>query len=62
MKITQIAKCARVPYGNFTKLRSAVVQQPTSVAIDAEHFDFQFYSEGIYDGNCTDDINRGVKN
>lgn len=35
MKIAQIKSCARVPYGNYAKLLSAIVQQPTSVAIDA---------------------------
>lgn len=48
MKATSFSKCADVPSGNYTKLLSAVIQQPTAVAIDASGL--QLYSEGIFDG------------
>lgn len=35
MKATSISKCADIPSGNYSKLQSAVIQQPASVAIDA---------------------------
>ena len=59
MRTTSFQNCARVPSGNYSKLLSAVIQQPTSVAVDAS--DFQLYSEGVYTGKCTDDIDRGVQ-
>jgi len=51
MKATSMSRCADVPSGNYTKLQSAVIQQPTAVAIDAN--DLQHYEEGIYNGNCS---------
>lgn len=48
MKATSFTKCADVPSGNYTKLLSAVIQQPTSVAIDASGM--QLYNDGIFDG------------
>ncbi|XP_050367823.1 low-temperature-induced cysteine proteinase-like [Argentina anserina] len=39
-------------------LFSAVLQQPISVGIDGSTWDFQLYSSGIYDGDCSDDPNE----
>ncbi|XP_047338431.1 low-temperature-induced cysteine proteinase-like [Impatiens glandulifera] len=36
-------------------LLCAVASQPVSVGIDASGYDFQLYTGGIYDGDCTDD-------
>ncbi|KAK2995987.1 hypothetical protein RJ640_017351 [Escallonia rubra] len=36
-------------------LLCAVVQQPVSVGIDGSAWDFQLYTGGIYDGDCSDD-------
>ncbi|XP_042503946.1 low-temperature-induced cysteine proteinase-like [Macadamia integrifolia] len=41
----------------------AVVQQPVSVGIDGSAWDFQLYTGGIYDGDCSsdpDDIDHAV--
>lgn len=44
-------------------LLAAVAQQPVSVAIDGSAWDFQLYSEGVYNGTCSsdpEDTNHGV--
>uniref|UniRef100_A0A1D1YBX8 Cysteine proteinase RD21a n=1 Tax=Anthurium amnicola TaxID=1678845 RepID=A0A1D1YBX8_9ARAE len=44
-------------------LLCAVVQQPVSVGIDGSSLDFQLYTGGIYDGDCSgnpDDIDHAV--
>jgi C1A family cysteine protease len=59
MKTTSFSKCADVPEGNYTKLLSAVIQQPTSVAIDARGM--KKYAGGIYNGECNDSyINQAM--
>ncbi|XP_054821781.1 vignain-like [Prosopis cineraria] len=49
-----------VPANNEDALLKAVSNQPVSVAIDAGGFDFQFYSEGVFTGDCTTELNHGV--
>ncbi|KAL3522488.1 hypothetical protein ACH5RR_015322 [Cinchona calisaya] len=39
-------------------LLCAVVKQPISVGIDGSTIDFQLYTGGIYDGNCSNDPNE----
>jgi len=59
MKVASFERCARATSGVYHKLLSAIIQQPTSVAVDGS--DFQLYGSGIYDGNCSStDINWGV--
>jgi len=47
-------------------LKSAVIQQPVAIAIDASHQSFQFYSSGVYEDSacCTNcqqsDLDHGV--
>ncbi|KAJ6769968.1 CYSTEINE PROTEASE FAMILY C1-RELATED [Salix purpurea] len=38
-------------------LLCATVQQPISVGMDGSALDFQLYTGGIYDGDCSDDPN-----
>ncbi|KAJ3709009.1 hypothetical protein LUZ61_012714 [Rhynchospora tenuis] len=48
---------------NDEALLCAVVKQPISVGIDASSLDFQLYTGGIYDGDCSsnpDDIDHAV--
>ena len=52
MKFTGFTQCARIPSGNYSKLISAVVQSPVSVALNFSP-DMIAYKGGIYDGNCT---------
>lgn len=37
-----------------------MVNQPVSVAIDAGGSDFQFYSSGVFTGECGTDLDHGV--
>ncbi|KAJ3683075.1 hypothetical protein LUZ60_013302 [Juncus effusus] len=48
---------------NDAALMCAVAKQPVSVGIDASTLDFQLYTGGIYNGNCSsnwDDIDHAV--
>ncbi|KAJ3683076.1 hypothetical protein LUZ60_013303 [Juncus effusus] len=48
---------------NDDALLCTVVEQPVSVGIDASSLDFQLYTGGIYDGDCSsnpDDIDHAV--
>ncbi|GAB2289438.1 hypothetical protein Dimus_023747 [Dionaea muscipula] len=49
-----------VPENDEDALQNAVANQPVSVAIDAGSQDFQFYSEGVFTGECGKDLNHGV--
>ena len=45
---------------NESSLLKAVANQPISVAIDASGSDFQFYSSGVFTGECGTDLDHGV--
>ncbi|XP_004501841.1 vignain [Cicer arietinum] len=49
-----------VPANDEDSLLKAVANQPVSVAIDAGGSDFQFYSEGVFSGDCGKELNHGV--
>ncbi|KAI4336256.1 hypothetical protein L6164_014802 [Bauhinia variegata] len=49
-----------VPANNEGALLKAVANQPVSVAIEAGGSDFQFYSEGVFTGECGTDLDHGV--
>ncbi|KAJ4846881.1 hypothetical protein Tsubulata_011889, partial [Turnera subulata] len=49
-----------VPADNEAALMKAVANQPVSVAIDAGGSDFQFYSSGVFTGDCGTDLDHGV--
>ncbi len=58
MKVVSVGSCAVVPSGNYSKMISAVTQQPVSVAIDAR--ELKSYKGGVFDGECGEKINQGM--
>ncbi|XP_052165994.1 cysteine endopeptidase Rep1 [Oryza glaberrima] len=49
-----------VPANSEAALAKAVANQPVSVAIDAGDQSFQFYSDGVFTGDCGTDLDHGV--
>nr|AAD20453.1 cysteine endopeptidase precursor [Oryza sativa] len=49
-----------VPANSEAALAKAVANQPVSVAIDAGDQSFQFYSDGVFAGDCGTDLDHGV--
>ncbi|KAI3421406.1 Pept_C1 domain-containing protein [Psidium guajava] len=49
-----------VPSNSESALLKAVANQPVSVAIDAGGSDFQFYSTGVFTGECGTSLDHGV--
>ncbi|XP_030542160.1 vignain-like [Rhodamnia argentea] len=49
-----------VPANDEDALLKAVANQPVSVAIDAGGANLQFYSEGVFTGECGTELNHGV--
>jgi KDEL-tailed cysteine endopeptidase len=49
-----------VPANSEKALLKAVANQPVSVAIDAGGYALQFYSKGVFTGECGNDLNHGV--
>lgn len=49
-----------VPANSESALQKAVANQPVSVAIDAGGSDFQFYSSGVFTGECGTELDHGV--
>ncbi|XP_042020413.1 vignain-like [Salvia splendens] len=49
-----------VPENDEDALMKAVANQPVSVAIDAGGSNFQFYTEGVFTGECGTELNHGV--
>mmetsp|Transcript_34562 Transcript_34562/g.43662 ORF Transcript_34562/g.43662 Transcript_34562/m.43662 type:complete len:168 (-) Transcript_34562:453-956(-) len=41
-------------------LMEAVAQQPVAIAIEADQLAFQFYSSGVFSGNCGTNLDHGV--
>ncbi|KAF7822899.1 Senescence-specific cysteine protease SAG39 [Senna tora] len=58
--VAQIKGYEVVPANNEDALLKAVANQPVSVSIDAEGSAFQFYSSGVFTGECGTDLDHGV--
>ncbi len=65
-----VTNCARVPHTapsghtdvaqTDAALMAAIAQQPVAVAIEADQSGFQFYSSGVFTGECGDNLDHGV--
>ncbi|MQL68603.1 hypothetical protein Taro_000874 [Colocasia esculenta] len=60
LEVVTIAGYEDVPANSEESLLKALAHQPVSVAIEASHRDFQFYSGGVFDGPCGTDLDHGV--
>ncbi|XP_073036376.1 senescence-specific cysteine protease SAG39-like [Primulina eburnea] len=56
----KISGYEKVPSNSEAALVKAVANQPVSVSIDASGAEFQFYSSGVFAGECGTDLDHGV--
>ncbi|KAL1555315.1 cathepsin L [Salvia divinorum] len=56
----KISAYEKVPLNSESALLKAVAHQPVSVSIDASRMAFQFYSSGVFVGDCGTDLDHGV--
>ncbi|XP_051125844.1 senescence-specific cysteine protease SAG39-like [Andrographis paniculata] len=59
-RVAKITGYEDVPANSESSLMKAVAKQPVSVAIDASGSDFQFYSSGVFTGECGTELDHGV--
>jgi C1A family cysteine protease len=59
-KVVQLKSYTDVPADNADAFKTAVAQQPVSIAIEADQSSFQFYSGGVMSGNCGKNLDHGV--
>ncbi|KAF8117229.1 hypothetical protein N665_0012s0230 [Sinapis alba] len=57
---TSITGYEDVPVNDENALMKAVAHQPVSVGIEGGGFDFQFYSSGVFTGECTTYLDHAV--
>ncbi|KAM0071437.1 putative fruit bromelain [Helianthus debilis subsp. tardiflorus] len=60
VRAAKISGYEKVPVNSEKALLQAVANQPVSVSIDASGADFQFYSSGVFTGDCGTDLDHGV--
>jgi len=59
-KVVQLKSYTDVPSDNAGAFKTAIAQQPVSIAIEADQGSFQFYSGGVMSGNCGKNLDHGV--
>jgi C1A family cysteine protease len=57
---TDVVKFVDIQPNSDSAMMSALVQQPVSVAIEADGKDFQLYSSGVFTGKCGTNLDHGV--
>ncbi|OVA00666.1 Peptidase C1A [Macleaya cordata] len=60
LEVVTISGYEDVPENDEQSLLKALSHQPLSVAIEASGRDFQFYSGGVFNGNCGTELDHGV--
>lgn len=50
----------KVPENSESALMKAVANQPVSVGIDSNGYDFKYYSSGVFTGDCGTNLNHAV--
>lgn len=58
--VTTLSSYVDVQPNNETALMIAVARQPVSVAVEADGFDWQFYSSGVVTDACGTNLDHGV--
>jgi len=58
--VATITSFKDVPANSETALMAAIVQQPVSVAVEADQNSFQFYTGGVMDAACGTNLDHGV--
>ncbi len=58
--VFEVASYVDVPPDAEAQLRAALAQGPVSVAIEADRWQFQFYSGGVFTGDCGTNLDHGV--
>ena len=58
--VTTVSGCLDVKSGDSIELRKVLLEQPVSIAIEADTFGFQFYKSGVYSGKCGTNLDHGV--
>ena len=58
--LVKISDYYDVPNNNETALQLNVFKQPVSVSIEADQTSFQFYSSGVFTGDCGTNLDHGV--
>nr|XP_027102694.1 senescence-specific cysteine protease SAG12-like [Coffea arabica] len=58
--VAKISGYENVPVDNENALMQAVANQPVAVIVDASGMDFQFYSSGVFTGDCGTALDHGV--
>ena len=55
-----VASHKDVATGSVEQLEIAVTQQPVSIAIEADQWNFELYSKGVIKKNCGTNLDHGV--
>jgi C1A family cysteine protease len=58
--VATISGYTNVTPDSDSAMATAIVQQPVSIAIEADQFAFQFYSGGVLTGQCGTQLDHGV--
>jgi C1A family cysteine protease len=58
--VATITSFTDVPSGSDTALMTAIVQQPISIAVEADQNSFQFYTAGVMTAACGSNLDHGV--